>query len=294
MRKLAHIVNPFKVSESSDLHTAQPISFESMRRAKEYAKKNIDVELVSAQFNEDRALVPEGFKATSDLENSVLDLHNFNKQVKLPLLTDILKRLYEESDAEYLIYTNVDIGLYPNFYLKVNEFIEQGYDAFIINRRRIEAKYTSVLDLEKIYEESGHKHPGFDCFVFHRSLYPKLKLQGICIGVPFIEISFSQNLFALANHFKLFEEEKLTFHIGMEIYKKRVPSEYFWYNRKQFHAIEKELWPLMNLEKFPYSDKYWIVRFFKWMLHPCIPTRLVIKLEMREALENFVSVDKMH
>jgi hypothetical protein len=291
LRRIAHIINPFEAQESSDLYYAQPITFLSMLKAREAAKSKVAVELVSAQFNEDRALVPEGFKLTIDLEKSVLDLHKFTKQVKLPLLADILERLYEESNADYLIYTNVDIGLYPNFYLKVNEFIEQGYDAFIINRRRIEDKYNFVSDLEKIYEESGKTHPGFDCFVFHRSLYPKLKLQGICIGVPFIEISFSQNLFALATNFKLFEDEKLTFHIGMEIFKKRISPEYFWYNRKQFHAIEKELWSFMNLKKFPYADRPWIVRFFKWILHPCIPTRLVIKLEIKDALKKFKLID---
>jgi hypothetical protein len=291
LRRIAHIINPFEAQESSDLYYAQPITFLSMLKAREAAKSKVVVELFSAQFNEDRALVPEGFKLTLDLEKSVLDLHKFTKPVKLPLLADILERLYETSHAEYLIYTNVDIGLYPNFYIKVNEFIEQGYDAFIINRRRIEDKYHFVSDLEKIYEESGKTHPGFDCFVFHRSLYPKLKLQGICIGVPFIEISFSQNLFALATNFKLFDDEKLTFHIGMEIYKKRMSSEYFWYNRKQFHAIEKKLWPLMNLKKFPYADKPWIVRCFKWILHPCIPSRLVIKLEIKGVLKKFKLID---
>ena len=286
MNKVAHIVNPFIAPITSDLFIAQPITFKSMLNAKECAKSVLNVELLSSQFLEDTTFVPTEFKQTKHLNRSVLDFNTFDKQIKLPLLADILERLYTESDAEYLIYTNVDIGLYPDFYLKVNKFIEEGFDAFIINRRRIEAKYTTVLELEKIYKEAGEKHPGFDCFVFHRSLYPKLILEGICIGVPFIEISFSQNLFAVANNFKLFEDEKLTFHIGKEIFKNRMPSEYFWYNRKQFLALEKKLWPSMNLEKFPYSDKPWMERFIKWGLHPCFPTRLVIKLEVKRMLKN--------
>ena len=34
---------------------------------------------------------------------------DFQKEIKLPLIHDILERLYNASDADYLIYTNVDI-----------------------------------------------------------------------------------------------------------------------------------------------------------------------------------------
>jgi hypothetical protein len=106
-----------------------------------------------------------------------------------------------------------------------------------------------------------------------------LKLEGICIGVPFIEISFSQNLFALAHNFKLFDKEILTFHIGMEIFRKRVPKEYFSYNQKQFWKLVPQLKEKMDLKKFPYSDYFWPARMIKWLLHPCIPIRLVLILE---------------
>jgi hypothetical protein len=282
LHSIAHIINPFITNRSSDLFYAQPITFKSILNAKEKAKDFVTVDLLTAQYEEDRAILPEGFYPTKNLEYSVLDFNSFERKVKLPFIADILDRLYTESVADYLIYTNVDIGLFPDFYLKVNEFINQGYDAFIINRRRISSKYNNVSQLDSIYTEVGEKHPGFDCFVFHRSLFPKFKLQGICIGVPFIEISFSQNLFAFANNFKLFEREQLTFHIGKEIFKKRMPREYFWYNRRKFHAIEQELLPNMNLKKFPFAKQFWPFKTIKWLLHPCIPTRLVIKLQIRD------------
>ena len=155
---------------------------------------SVNIELFSAQYEEDRDSVPVEFKQTKNLTNSVLDAHPFKQAFKLPLLIDVLERLYHESKAEFLIYSNVDIGLYPDFYLKVNDFINEGYDAFVINRRRLESKYNQVSELNRIYKDKGKSHPGFDCFVFHRKLFPELKLEGICIGVPFIEISFSQNL----------------------------------------------------------------------------------------------------
>lgn len=280
MNSIAHIINPFSDESESDLFTAQPITFESMRNAKQQAVESVKVDLYSAQYSEDKHMIPSYFIKTPDLERSVLDRENFQHKMKLPLLIDILDRVYHASDAEYLIYTNVDIGLYPNFYVKVNEIIGQGYDAFIINRRRLPPAYSSVSDLPDIYSNKGKSHPGFDCFVFHRSLYPQLKLEGICIGVPFVEIAFSQNLFALSRRFKLFDNEFLTFHIGEEIFKKRKPPEYFNYNQKQFWKLVPQLWPEMNLKKFPYANYIWPFRIVRWGFHPCIPIRLVMKLEI--------------
>lgn len=253
-----------------------------MIRAKNEAQSIVSIELLTAQFSEDRNMVVEGFRPTEDLDRSVLDLESFEKPMKLPLIADILRRLYEESDADYLIYTNVDIGLYPNFYLEVNRFINQGLDAFIINRRRLEAKFTEVNQLKDIYEEKGKKHPGFDCFVFKRELYPEIQLADVCIGVPFIEITFGQNLFALAKNFKLFENEFLTFHIGMEIFKGRAPRSYFRYNRKQFwKAINSPLNDKLSTKKWPYGNRILPIRLIKWGLHPCLPIRLALKLEFR-------------
>ena len=281
MNSVAHIINPFVADPSSDLYTAQPLTFESMRQAKQKAQGLLEVELLSAHFEEDTSAVPSGFKRTRPLDRSVLSCYAFQKPVRLPLIADILQRLYEESDAAYLIYTNVDIGLYPGFYIRVNELIDAGHDAFIINRRRLEAGYTELSQLPDIYRDQGRRHPGFDCFVFHRSLFPKLKLEGICIGVPFIEIAFSQNLFALSERFILIENERLTFHIGMEIFKKRAPKEYLRYNQGRFWNLVPHLSADIDLRKWPYARHLWPVRMIRWGLHPCIPIRLVLKQEWR-------------
>lgn len=285
MRKLAHIINPFKADPDSDLYTAQPITFESMIRAKEKAKDIVEVELLSAQFKNDRKIIPADFKLTKDLSRSVQDIETFSKPIPLPLISDILDRLYEASDAEYLIYTNVDIGLYPEFYLEVNRIIDSGSDAFIINRRRLPNHFDKVNQLEEIYRLEGKKHPGFDCFVFHRNLYPQFRLAEVCIGVPFIGITFSQNLFALAKNFKLLEDEKLTFHIGEEIFAKRAPREYFHYNRKQFwKAMNSDVKEKLDTRKFPYGNQSLLIRLIKWGLQPSIPIRLALQLEWKRML----------
>ncbi len=284
MPRLAHIVNPFSAPVNSDLYFAQPITFDSMRKARDVAASTIDVELLAACFPEDLILVPKTFKAVKPLERSVLDFSSFKKPYKLPLIGDILSRLYHESSAEYLIYTNADIGLYPEFYLRVHALIRDGHDAFIINRRRLPSRFMNA-EYPEIVKQKGRPHPGFDCFVFHRSMYPKLKLDGICIGVPFIEIAFSQNLFALSSKFKLVYDEVLTFHIGEEIFKRRAPREYFFYNRKKFHKIESALFETMRLKKFPFQENPFVTRIMKYALHPCIPIRLVIKLLWRDLIK---------
>jgi len=253
-----------------------------MRRAKERAQGKVEVELWSAQYTEDRNMIPDGFLSTRDLDRSVLDLGSFEKSMKLPLIDDIVRRLYEESDAEYLIYTNVDIGVYPEFYEKVNQFIDDGLDAFIINRRRLPAHYVEVNQLDEIYQEPGKKHPGFDCFVFHRNLFKHFQLAEVCIGVPFIGITFAQNIFALSKNYRLFEDEVLTFHIGMEIFKGRAARDYFRYNRKQFwKAMNSSLNEHLSSKKWPYANKMLPIRLVKWGLQPSLPIRLGLKLEWR-------------
>lgn len=281
MRTFAHIINLFDPQKTSDLKLAQEVTVASMIRAKAEAKNDCLVELLSCQTNRDRHLVSNEFRCTEDLERSVLNQSQFQKQLELPILSDILDRLYNDSDAEYLIFTNVDIGVQPNFYQKINEFIDAGHDAFMINRRRIPAKFSSVDELEKMYLEKGLKHPGFDCFVFKRELYPKFALADVCIGVPFIGITLSQNVFCFAENPKVYTDEYLTFHIGLEIFKKRAPKEFLAYNRKEFWKAMNEIWPDLNTKKWPYGNALLPIRMIRWGLHPCFPIRLALKLEPR-------------
>jgi len=252
-----------------------------MRIAKEKAKDVVEVELLAAAFPEDQKIVPEYFKSTSPLKESVLDHQDFFKRIKLPLIREILEKAFLESSADFIIYSNVDIGLYPDFYIRLAQLLNEGNDALIINRKRIEPLYINPKDLDKILQQSGKSHPGFDCFVFHRSLFSTMELGNICIGVPFIEISFSQNLFHLAKQFKLVETDNYTFHIGMEIFKNRAPKEYFIYNRNEFRKLIKKLDPVLKSKNLPYADRWLFSRLMKQGLHPCIPIKLALKLEWR-------------
>jgi hypothetical protein len=242
MIRLAHIVNPVLVGESSDLYLAQPITFESMRRAREYASGQLEVELLSAQYPEDAPLVPRDFLRTADLLESVQDHGWFQRPRKLPLLRDILNRLYEASDAEYLGYTNVDIGLLPHFYTSVASLVDAGYDAFVINRRTIPARYTEPSQLPLMYAEVGEPHRGWDCFIFRRDAYPHYRLGTVCLGAPRMGLALLANLIAYAEHFSEFKDQHLTFHLGNDRgWSGTAHADYAAHNTRQLLEVLAEL-----------------------------------------------------
>jgi hypothetical protein len=212
--RLAHIINPVRMPPTSDLHVAQPITFAAMRHAREVARGRVDVTQLTTQYQEDHSVVPPDFDRTPDLDRSVLDLGDFKSRRKLPLLKDILSRAYEDSDARYLIYTNVDIGLMPHFYLAVNRLIEDGFDAIVINRRTVPAVYRRVEDLPLIWTELGEDHPGHDCFVFRREVIDRIDVGNVCLGARFVMRPLIWHVAGLAGKFIELGRPHLTFHLG--------------------------------------------------------------------------------
>lgn len=211
---IAHIINPVALPEGSDLYLAQPITFESMRRARAFAAEELQVELHAVGYLEDAGIFPSGFVSDDGLSRSVLDVSCFSVPRKLPLLTDLLNHVHDHSDADYLVYTNADIGLLPHFYTYVAEKIATGYDAFVINRRTVSKRYADVRDLDIVYADYGLNHPGYDCFVFHRRLLEPMRLGNVCIGVHLVGRVLLWNLMATAKRFGIFTEEHVTFHVG--------------------------------------------------------------------------------
>jgi hypothetical protein len=242
MRRIAHIVNPVLVPQESRLHLAQQVAFESMALARNFAQDQVFVDFFSAQYPEDHQIVPDDFQRTPDLDRSVLDLGEFKKPRKLPVMRDILDRLYHASEADYFIYTNVDIGLIPGFYLVVDQFIESGYDAFTINRRTISDHYDSLTQLPLMYADLGEPHRGWDCFIFRREIYPKFKLGDACIGAPLIGLLLISNLLAYGRRFRQYLNEHLTFHLGNDRSWHDSPfADYAHYNQKEILRLLREI-----------------------------------------------------
>jgi len=243
---IAHVINPFTVGRKSDLFLAQPVTFATMKAAREKvlaAVPDIAVELFAACFPEDQKMVPDYFTHLPLLSRSILDLsvdRPAKQPRKLPLLRDILDRLYRQSTADYFIYTNVDIALMPEFYLAVKNFIDQGYDGFSINRRTIGKRYSRLDDIPRMIDAAreGEKHPGYDCFIFKREAYNSYRLGSACIGANWVGRILLANVMAFAEKFQGFEDLCLTFHIGDDRgWLDQKHSGYNQHNEKELLAI---------------------------------------------------------
>ena len=209
-----------KAKEGSDLYIAQPVTFETMYRAREYAikiEKDLEIELYTVSFPEDTDVIPEYFHILPNLTQSVLDFGNFNVQRKLPLLKDIINSVFNHTEAEFVIYTNVDIALMPTFYLFIYSQIKKGFDCFSINKRIISNKLTSIEDLNIMYSEIGKPHPGHDCFVLKRDIIPKLQVGEVCVGIPFVALPLISGMIVNSKAFRIFNNLHVTFHIGDEM-----------------------------------------------------------------------------
>jgi hypothetical protein len=236
--KIAHIVNPLVVDNRvSDLTYAQPVTIESMRRARS-ATRTAQVVHYAAYYQSDLAAVPPEFVLTPPLEQSILDFVSAPEPAsarKLPLLRDILDRLYTAAtDADYMVYSNIDIGLWPDFYDEIVRLVDQGIDSFTIGRRTLGTEFTSVADMEHILNQEGTPHHGLSCFVFPRSHYPRFILGKTCIGLQPVGVTITVNLMQQAANFKNLLNERLTFHLGDDrIWHKTLLDPYHLYNERQ-------------------------------------------------------------
>ena len=213
--KIRHIINPVVVQPTSDLFIAQPITFASMIAACKTAEsEGIKVDLCFTCYEEDMQIAPREFRDAGMLERSILDIRPMSRPRKLPLIRDIIDRALIGEPVDLIIYTNVDIAVQPHFYIEVVRISMQGYDAFTINRRTLPKHYNSPAQLELMYRDSGEKHPGHDCFVFKPEDAHRYDLGLGCIGANWIGRILLVNLMARSTRFHIFDNKRLTFHIG--------------------------------------------------------------------------------
>jgi hypothetical protein len=238
MKKIAHIVNLSIFPETSELHSAQTVTIKTMEIARDFGLGTVDVALLSAQYSEEHRVVPESFIKTRDLDRSVLDVGTFQVPRKLPIIKDILDRAYETVEADYIIYSNVDIGLLPNFYVSIDKLIDSGFDSLVVNRRTISKSHTRVEDIPLMFAEAGHPHMGYDCFIFKREAYKNFALGFICVGAPHIGKAMIVNQILNSNKFNVFRDQHLTFHIGNDkTWISGSLKDYETHNQREFNKI---------------------------------------------------------
>jgi hypothetical protein len=275
MIRIAHAVKVVAAPPGSEWAMAQPITFASMRVAKEQAKDVVDVAHLAAFLPAEREAVPVDFLPLPPLTRDITALGQFRILRPLPLLRDVLDRLYENSDADYLLYTNVDIALQPHFYSVVAGFIAEGADAIVINRRSLLDGNFTVADLPLLCSLPGTPHPGYDCFVFHRSLYPSFILGDVCLGTGHVDLPFICSLIASARNFRLYTHEHLTFHIGdRRVWRSRKYRDYLRHNDREAanalhalaHRAPRKMRPWMStLLAIPLLKNSFFVREFRRM-----------------------------
>lgn len=253
-----------------------------MLRAKAEAAGFAEVKLCAVCMNGEDFATPDGFTKLPALNRSILDFTDTISKRKLPVFEDVLRAAYDAADSDYIVYTNADIGLMPGFYKMIAHYASKGHDAFAINRRRIPGRFTSVNQLEEIYAEAGEKHTGYDTLVFRRDLFPKFNLQRVCIAVPFFDTVLIHNFYAHAKQFRLFTGKHLTFHVGMDLVKEWGDAKESAFNRKEYHAVLKSLYPLFQIENFPGAALPFFSRHFKWLMNPTFHYPTMLRLDLSQ------------
>lgn len=237
--RIVHVINPVKIGHQSDLFQAQPVTFESMRIAQEFAlQAGISVELCTTQYPEDHEILPEGFKVLPDLERSVLNVGSFLKQRKLPLIHDIIDRANQfAEDEDYIIYSNVDIAVLPHFYVYISEEINRGYNSFTLTRRTLR-DFNSYHSIHEMFSDPGKPHPGFDCFVFPSKQSRLFFFDNTCIGTTRIGLAILINLFFFNKEFRIINGCHLTFHLGDDkIWTSNELSDYVKHNEDSVKKV---------------------------------------------------------
>jgi hypothetical protein len=223
---IVHIVNVVETNGShpSYLHVAQPLTLASMVQARTMARGMVNVDLLALRRPVDRVSLPPGFIDLPLLRRSCLDvfpcLSKIDDSRPLPLLADILEVLAAKcQNHDLCIYTNVDIGLQPYFYLDVlARSRNYSLDAFCINKR-VKPKIAWDIRLSEeqlpiIQSLEGVPGGGTDCFVFQPSLLDEIDVGKVFLGYPPIGRVFRLQLQSKAKRFEWYKDLNLTFHLG--------------------------------------------------------------------------------
>jgi hypothetical protein len=191
----------------------QQLTAASILRA--YAHADPPVQLLAAPLAGETDYIPQGFSPAAPLQRTIADLHKFQVPRRLPLLFDILDAAAAQANpAGYLIYTNSDICLNPDFYIAVRSLLNMGFDALIINRRTVGNIDQYASNPHLAAADIGAKHPGFDCFVFPTQWISKFLKTESCIGANWVMRPLLYNLVAFGSRVLIARDMHLTYHYG--------------------------------------------------------------------------------
>lgn len=281
-RGFSHIINPVSEEENPGLFAVQKITFQSVGEAVRRTDKKIPVETIGVGTSQAFEHTEVQWLKPVLLTRSVADVNKFSVERKLPVIYDLLSEGIKNAAGDYIIFTNLDIALMPDFYNVVNWYCEKGHDAIVINRRRIPEKLKDA-PLEVMQAHAGYMHTGYDCFVFKKSLFEKFIPTNICIGIPPAGNDIFYNLFTFAENPLLLAERHLTFHLGMELVKSWGSAEYLKFNYNEFSKLLKQLEPHIDIAKFPGAELPFFKRHFKWLMNPTFSYPLMMRKDFSKS-----------
>jgi len=213
---LFHVMNIFKPKfKEGTSALVLDRTLQSMKVAA--ANSPMPLTLINVQENAEEDCTPQGFTRATPLTRSTATEYPDLAQRRLPFVFDIIEAGADFSGPDdYIIFTNADICLRPQFYRFVEDIIGRGFDAFVINRRDMDANLIHE-DLYPLVEfDQGWAHTGFDCFVFRRSLLDRFVKALCCVGVRYIGWSVFANLLMQSDRFALFKNVHATYHFGQD------------------------------------------------------------------------------
>ncbi len=246
--RIVHLVNPFRSPGGDCDDRTQALTYETMRRAKDFSS-DVPVHLTAVVSEAEEDCLPEAFDLAGTLNRTIDQITDLEHPRPLPLLFDILELGYRQAaelarqhgDAPedvFLIYTNADICPMPHFYSSVADLVAKGFDAITINRRTIPAHPREIGSLAKMYAEFGQTHSGYDCFVFPLSSFGRFVRSEAFIGGDFVARSLLYNMIANSKTMLMLRQAHLTFHIGDEReWSDPKFSDYRKFNVKQAIAV---------------------------------------------------------
>jgi hypothetical protein len=208
--KIRHIVNFY---ETNGVDLVQLRTAQSMQLARD--NFNGVVELVNVQHQSDADQTPKSFICAPHLTTDVRALLTPHGTKPFPLIFEVLRSgSLSLAPDEYLIYTNADICIQPNFYSFVQEFIRKGFDCIIINRVTVSQELIKAPVPDPAKTKIGVQHGGYDCFIIRKSTFDRFVENKACIGVGFVMQGLLFNMVAKAKKFVLLTNVSMTYHYG--------------------------------------------------------------------------------
>ena len=179
----AHVINPMPAGHG--LHADVEVTFAALARAAAYARaRGVGVRLLTCEVaDEARIRRPAAFEPVANLTRHAFEAYELGRrgvaERRLPFVTEIFENAYRETEgARFLGYTNADIAVQEDFYVKAAAYAKAS-DAFVINRVEVDDKDAhgrpyGPADLETLYalgRKRPQRHAGYDCFFWRRAVW---------------------------------------------------------------------------------------------------------------------------